>query len=133
MSMRARPARPLLALILGAVLILSSAPAVLCVHADGRTSVESGSEPCCAPVPGAPDATPGLTRPAGTADGCSGCTDVALPSDGQRPRAVGDPMVSLPAACILPAPACRAGSALSPAPSLLEDDASPPLGAPLRI
>lgn len=133
MLMRVRPAQPLVAVILGAVLILSSAPAVLCLHSDGRTTIESGSDLCCTPVPGSTDRTTRLTGADGTTDGCPGCSDRALPSDGQRPRTGGDLMVSLPAAGAMPAPACLAGPAAPSSFSFLEEAASPPHAAPLRI
>lgn len=121
-----------------ALLLLGGVPdslaSVLCVHADGATALESGTDRCCwegVATRGTPHHSEVLEPNAG---GCPGCTDFVLTSgarpasrsrQGELPALVPGYLDAAPAAQL-----ARVVGALSLSASKPE---SPPLALPLRI
>ena len=107
--------------------------AVLCVHEDGSTAIETGADRCC--LPGIKDGRPAAGTSALEASGhCPGCQDTVLSSAAQTSSSSSSMrVVALPAAFAHAEPAAPVVQVANVVAVSSSPPGSPPAPLPLRV
>jgi hypothetical protein len=89
-NLRSRCTLALTLLLTSALLIVPGGKHLLiCIEADGRIHVESGTEVCCDSGPPSAETSVGIGTFAGAGDDCGSCRDLLAGSAPARPTAAG--------------------------------------------